>query len=31
MANGRIEDEAQYRASIDFLHSRGTKAEDEAV
>ena len=31
MANDRIEDEAQYRASIDFLHSRGTNAEDEAV
>lgn len=31
MANGRIENEAQYRASLDYLHNRAGQAKDEAV
>ncbi|MDQ6740939.1 MAG: phosphoribosyltransferase [Actinomycetota bacterium] len=31
MANGRIPDEAQYRASIDYLHAKDPAAQNEAV
>jgi orotate phosphoribosyltransferase/uridine monophosphate synthetase len=31
MANGRIEDESMYRASIDYLTRAGARASDEAV
>jgi orotate phosphoribosyltransferase len=31
MANGRITDESQYRASLDYLHAKESSARNEAV